>query len=219
MHQTTINSITDFLDFVNLSEKPLYRGESMLYSTALVPKVARSSVISNSQGVLEKLESDCLKLFKTHGSSHLQGISDIWQLMAVGQHHGLPTRLLDWTFNPMVALYFAVKDSSDKDGFVYRTTLSETVDPSTVNDPTSLKNFCVFHPPRSISRMIAQDPAFIVHPSPVETAMKIVDHIVIVPAKIKKDIKIQIDTIGFSEATLFPDLDGLARWISEIKCY
>ncbi|HEU4828043.1 MAG TPA: FRG domain-containing protein [Gemmatimonadales bacterium] len=56
------------------------------------------------------LEEHILRNFLRYSKPYVSADQDEWELLFIAQHHGLPTRLLDWTYSPLVAAHFATLD-------------------------------------------------------------------------------------------------------------
>jgi len=75
------------------------------------------------------LEESIFRNFKKYGYADLDLNDSNWQILATGQHFGLPTRLLDWTYSPLVAAHFATVETNhyDEDGVIYAIEMDDSL--------------------------------------------------------------------------------------------
>ena len=120
MRDFKVNNFTEFHEVIDEydARTVIYRGTKSV-NYPLLPKVGRVTP-PDSVGSREKNESEILRLFKERAFQYLNftPASD-WDWLALGQQYGLPTRLLDWTDNPLVACFFAVDGSTQDDSVIY----------------------------------------------------------------------------------------------------
>lgn len=104
-----IGSVSNYLKALNIIKLNkgyvrFYRGQCQA-DWKLEPSIFRKDIKA-----LNLNESDLIKELNIHYPDSFLGCENLFEQLVVAQHYGIPTRLLDITSNPLVALYFAITD-------------------------------------------------------------------------------------------------------------
>ena len=214
----TISSFADFHELIeNYKDKSVvYRGVKSL-GYELIPKIGRLKNFNNEKFKINN-EKFILRLFMQQALPYLSFRPETeWEWLAIGQHHGLPTRLLDWSRNPLVAMFFAVEKDFDGDSIVYAYKSNIFILLDKNPKPFRVSAVSKFIPNHVTSRITARAGLFTIHPSPnVPFNSAKIDKIII-PKSLRKKLKKTLYKFGIHRATLFPGLDGLAVHIAWLR--
>jgi hypothetical protein len=183
-------------------------------------------------------EERILRIFKRkaiHFLDHIPEFDDDLQWLALMQDHGAPTRLLDFTWSPYVAAFFALHNATEDaaiwvcNPFEIREVDERRIKKMNPELPGNFRRFLlpgktpfvwIGEPHAMNRRLIAQSGTFIVpgilgrpledilqeYPNPEKTLLKLV-----LPTKLRTEGMRELYKMNITQASLFPDLDGLAR--------
>lgn len=139
-----------------------------------------------------------------------------WMILA--QHHGIPTRLLDWSFNPLIALFFAVESKKSTDCGVYMSYMSSGVlNPGNFEIIFSKDKFAPIIPNFTHQRYANQESLFTLHPEPAKFDASTISTKYIIKKEKKKDIRWKLRRMGITKSFIYPNLDSLSYDILEVN--
>ena len=215
-------TVKNFIEFHNTIEKYssssyIFRGQEN-YEWDLLPKIARKEFARIVPSYFK--EEFILRAWLRYSNQLLtKHPTDKWDELTLAQHYGLATRLLDWTKNPLVALFFATFDfnqSVDSAVFILdfknETLIREGFTP--FDNETS----GVFYPRGLSARVINQRGVFTLSHEPQKSLEKLLPKYDFVKIKIKgsakKQIQRNLEQYGINEFSIYQDLDNLSNYLN-----
>ena len=216
-----------------------FRGQSDV-KRGVLPTIARLHCYAGHpmNGFNFSQERDLFHQFRRHTYPHRQRVLEEWEALFLARHHGLPVRLLDWTYNPLVALYWACKhdDISSVDGAIWAIRRRESnkydhLDVFEEKKPFGVKGIRLIYPYYPTQRMVAQAGLFTIHGDPSKDLTRLASNhydekdcdietgqLYLVPKECKPHLLLQLERCGINARTLLPELDGIASglWQTQV---
>jgi hypothetical protein len=215
-----------FVDLDKLKEISKEMGNNVLYrghSSAdykLLPTIGRRDFGTANPDEVEKVIFERFKLqsqkyFRNHVGNDLD-----WLIMA--RHYGLHTRLLDWTRNIYVALYFSLQGRSKHKHepfsiIVYRDPNIKSYFQIKEQDPFTILEDTFFEPPSIDDRIPNQQSILCIHQKPtMEIEGDQLLQLNVYPNdESLREIEAELITVGIRHSMIYPGPDGIAKHINE----
>ncbi len=223
-HITSLHDYGEWVDNVkNKSIMTIFRGQRSNWS--LTPRISRDS---NKPLVLEQ-EHTAIEQFKEQAPACLHLLPKTeWDWLVVAQHHGLPTRLLDWSHNPYIGLWFALEkahiNGSKPEVWALKPEKEDIILSNEDTRPYSGTRTKVFNTSFSIPRVKAQMGCFTLFKHvknsatgfvPLEKNQRLRKRLarVRIAEYAVNSITKQLQDMGYKKSTMFPNIDDVAKSI------